>query len=270
MAASSDWKENAMVARHMQHPVLSTLRARHCIRAFTDEPVPRHVLVAALAAAQAAPSNANTQPWQVEVVEGATRERLSAALVPMFQLDPTEASKKPDYLNRNKQAADPLHTKRYEQRYKMYYDAVALEGATSDKRIFQRERQKNFTFFGAQTALIIHMPTGSERGSFLDCGLFIQSLLLALKALGVDSCPQYSVCFYPDVVREVLGLQANRMIVLGISVGFAQPLHIAPINSFSPPRATLADVARWHTPNTMVKALDNAAQACTPSVKSAL
>ena len=59
----------------------AVVKARHSVRDFLPTPVPEDVLRAVLADAQQAPSNCNTQPWEVHVVSGASRDALSAALV---------------------------------------------------------------------------------------------------------------------------------------------------------------------------------------------
>lgn len=56
------------------------IRDRHATRAFRPEVVPEDTMRAIFSLAGAAPSNSNAQPWQVEVVSGATRVRLADAL----------------------------------------------------------------------------------------------------------------------------------------------------------------------------------------------
>ena len=45
-------------------------RKRRSVRAFHKEPVPESILKAVFEVAQTAPSNCNTQPWQVHVASG--------------------------------------------------------------------------------------------------------------------------------------------------------------------------------------------------------
>lgn len=56
------------------------IRSRHATRAFRPEAVPEDTMHAIFSLAGAAPSSSNTQPWQVEVVSGAARDRLANAL----------------------------------------------------------------------------------------------------------------------------------------------------------------------------------------------
>lgn len=54
------------------------IRRRHATRAFRPDPVPEDTLRGIFSLAGAAPSNSNAQPWRVEVVGGARRDRLAA------------------------------------------------------------------------------------------------------------------------------------------------------------------------------------------------
>ena len=54
---------------------------RHSTRMFLSRPVPHALMDEALALAQYAPSNSNTQPWHVVFASGAARDRFVAALV---------------------------------------------------------------------------------------------------------------------------------------------------------------------------------------------
>jgi nitroreductase len=53
------------------------VRSRNSVRAFTSQPVPRELISEILAIASRAPSGTNTQPWQVYVLQGASRDALA-------------------------------------------------------------------------------------------------------------------------------------------------------------------------------------------------
>jgi len=60
------------------------IRARHSVRAFTDQPVSDDQLQALLAAATTAPSWSNTQPYQIAIARGKVLESLREELPPRF------------------------------------------------------------------------------------------------------------------------------------------------------------------------------------------
>ena len=77
----------------------------------------------------------------------------------------------------------------------------------------------------------------------VDCGLYINSFMLAARSLGVDSIAQAALASYPDFVREYFGLPENRKLVCGISFGYADAGH--PINQYRTERENIAGVVRW-------------------------
>lgn len=60
------------------------IRNRHSPRAFLPEPIPAADIKEILLDAQSAPSNSNTQPWNVHVIGGQKLKDLSAALIEEF------------------------------------------------------------------------------------------------------------------------------------------------------------------------------------------
>ena len=90
--------------------------------------------------------------------------------------------------------------------------------------------------------MIFHLPMESERGNFLDIGLFMQNVMLGLVVEGLGSCPQFSICSYSDTIRQVLGLN-NRMIVCGMAVGI--PDESAKVNTFIPERLSVNKYTQW-------------------------
>jgi nitroreductase len=80
--------------------------------------------------------------------------------------------------------------------------------------------------------------------SILDVGLFAQSIALAAHSFGLGSCIQASIVFYPDAVREFLGIPETKSLVLGISLGY--PALDAPINAYQSSRVSLDEFVRWY------------------------
>ena len=216
---------------------LSLISRRHCQRAFTAEPVGQDVLEAVLLAAGQAASGKNTQPWKVTVVSGAARDGLSAGLCAAF-----DAGEKPepDY----EYSLLPSPGEWTDRARACGYALFELKGiGRRDLEARKAHGRENFTFFGAPVVLIFHLQAGAERGNFLDTGMFMQNVMLGLVAYGLGSCPQFSVAGYADVVRECLGLGADRWVVAGMSVG--RPDGSATVNTFVPERLPLGDFVEW-------------------------
>ena len=60
-----------------------------------------------------------------------------------------------------------------------------------------------------------------QQGSWLDYGMFVQNVMLAAKARGLDTCPQAAFTQYHKIITEQLNLPEQEMVVCGMALGFA-------------------------------------------------
>lgn len=217
--------------------VLEALYSRRSVRGFLPDPVPRATLEAILAAAARAPSGSNIQPWKVRVTEGEEKRRLSAALRAAHDAGARVAR---DYHYYPRQWREPY----LGRRRKLGWDLYALVGvARGDHAGAHAQRARNFDFFGAPVGLIFTLDRDLEQGSWMDLGMFLQSVMLAARHFGLDTCAQAAFCDHHDVVRAVLGLPDSEAVACGMSLGFADPAE--PANALATERAPLADFVRF-------------------------
>ncbi len=64
--------------------------------------------------------------------------------------------------------------------------------------------------------------------------MFLQNIIIAARARGIDSCAQAAWSQYHTVIREVLGLPQEDIIVCGMALGYADP--DAAVNKFETER----------------------------------
>lgn len=219
--------------------VARLLAERYSCRAFSPEPVPRAVIERLLDLAQLTASCCNSQPWQVIITEGAGTERFRAALY--------EHAGRPDTIP----APDFPHLLDYKGVYKarrrecgyQLYDAIGIPH--HDRDASARQVQENFRFFGAPHAAII--TTAADLGVMgaVDCGAYVANFLLVAHSLGIAAVPQASLAMYAPFTHEFLNIPADRLIVCGISFGYADHTHAA--NQFRTRRAPLSEVVNWVT-----------------------
>ena len=101
-------------------------------------------------------------------------------------------------------------------------------------------RASNYTFFGAPAGLVFTIDRKLEKGSWLDYGMFLQTLMLAARARGLHTCAEASIASYPDVVRRELGLGREWVVICGMAMGYADA--DAVVNTFQPERITLENM----------------------------
>jgi len=98
----------------------------------------------------------------------------------------------------------------------------------------KRQTARNFLFFDAPVGLVFTMDRCFGVGMFMDIGMFMENVMTAARARGLDTCPQAFFADYPDTVRACLGIPQNEMVVCGMALGYADAG--APINSLRPGR----------------------------------
>jgi nitroreductase len=215
---------------------VDAIRQRRSVRGFKPDRVPPEVLQQVFELAQSAPSNCNTQPWQVVVLSGDSLDRLKAAWQAAAQ-DPAQFC--PDF----------PYSGRYEGVYKTrqhdaaarLYQAMGIERSDAAGRAASAMR--NFACFDAPHVALIYLPAGLSLREAGDCGMYAQTLMLALTAFGLASCPQTSLSFYPQAVRSVVEVPEGWQLLLGISMGYQDKS--VPANQCQVGRAPLSESVRF-------------------------
>jgi nitroreductase len=60
-----------------------------------------------------------------------------------------------------------------------------------------------------------------QQGSWFDYGMFVQNVMLAAKARGLDTCPQAAFTQFHRVIAKHLNLNAEQQLICGMSLGYA-------------------------------------------------
>jgi nitroreductase len=219
----------------------AAITTRHSMRAFLPTPVPRELLEEILAVASRAPSGTNTQPWQVHVLTGSARQRLSDRILAVYDDPEALAEHQQEYAYYPKEWTSPF----LERRRKVGWDLYRLLGiAKEDKARMHEQHGRNYRFFDAPVGLIFSIPRVMETGSWLDYGMFLQSVMIAARARGLHTCPQAAFTQFHRIIAEELGFAPDQMLVCGMALGYADPN--APENQLVTERAPVSEFARFY------------------------
>jgi nitroreductase len=60
-----------------------------------------------------------------------------------------------------------------------------------------------------------------QQGSWFDYGMFVQNVMLAAKARGLDTCPQAAFTQFHRVIAKHLNLNPEQQLICGMSLGYA-------------------------------------------------
>lgn len=222
----------------------AAITSRMSARAFTPQAVSRETLEHLLQVASRAPSGTNTQPWKVYVLQGASRDALVSkvcAAHDALRADPTLASQYfESYDYYPEKWVSPYIDRRRENGWSLY---GLLGIGKGDKDKMHLQHQRNYRFFDAPVGLMFTIDRVMGRGSLVDYGMFLQSLMVAARAHGLHTCPQAAWNTFASIVTAHIGAGADEMLVCGMSLGFADGSEL--VNSFHTPRVAVSEFTRW-------------------------
>lgn len=192
--------------------VRDAVTGRRSVRRFLNQPVAIETVRQILADASRSASGTNSQPWLVHVVTGAARDRVckdvtSAAIA---------GKQEQEYPYFPDDAGEPYLSRRR----KVGFDLYALYGVDR-KDIEGRKRAMlmNFDFFGAPVGLFFTMEKKMLFGSWLDLGMFMQSVMVLARGHGLETCPQEAWGHYGPTVHKSAGIPNDQVIVSGMALG---------------------------------------------------
>jgi len=217
------------------NPVDQAITSRMSVRAFLPDDIPRETLMQVLDVASRAPSGVNTQPWKVYVLQGATRDALVSKVCAAHDAVRADPSLAAHY-----QEAYPYYPEKWvspyiERRRENGWGLYGLLGiGKGDKDKMHTQQQRNYRFFDAPVGLMFTIDRVLGRGSMLDYGMFLQSIMVAARGYGLHTCPQAAWNGFAKIILPHIGAGEEEMLVCGMSLGYADPSAL--VNSFHTPR----------------------------------
>jgi len=218
--------------------VSQALQKRKSVRAYLDKEVSKKQIKAILNLAKYAPSGVNTQPWKVAVVTGKSKIALQEKLLKAFE-DGEERDM--DYQYYPLQWKNP-YTKRRAACGLQLYRSVDIKKEDKEKRL--KQWAANYRAFDAPVMLLFYMDDVMQAGSFLDFGMFLQSLMIASTAEGLATCAQGALAEYSTIVKETLDIPKDTILLCGMALGYEDTE--AAINGYRTPRLALDEFVHFH------------------------
>jgi nitroreductase len=214
------------------------ITSRHSVRAYLDRKVPRETIEEILRVASQAPSGSNIQPWRVHVLTGAALDRLRGAMKAAFLAGaPHERA----YKYYTEPVFEPYLARQRACGWGLYGTLGIGRGDRDKSRAY---RATNYEFFGAPVGMVFTIDRRLELGSWLDYGMFLQSIMVAARGVGLHSCAEASIAEFHTIIREQLAVPEGEMVICGIALGYADPDAI--INGFRTARETVESFTSFH------------------------
>jgi nitroreductase len=198
--------------------VEQVMMSRFANRFYLNRAVDLQLITGILHAARHAGTGANVQPWRVYVTTGSAKTALTNAISTAHRTAPGEHTSEYSYFP--DPLPEPFATRRREFG-SVFYGSLGIAHDDLTERAAQTER--NCRFFDAPVGLVFTIDRRLEKGSWLDLGMFVQNIMLAAKARGLDTCTQEFLARYHAVFRANLPLASEEMVVCSMAMGFGDP-----------------------------------------------
>ena len=217
--------------------VIAALEQRKSTRAFISKEVEQEKINIILDAARHAPSGTNTQPWQVAVVTGDAKIKLQEKIEKTFRSGDMGKAYYEYY---------PYEwVRRYADRRKecglLMYKTL---GITREDKAQQLDQwAANYRAFDAPVLLLFFLDEVMQTGSYIDYGMFLQSVMLAAVDQGLATCPQASIADYPDIIKAELGYPEDSILLCGMALGYEDKEAL--VNSYRTSREAVASFTRY-------------------------
>ena len=206
---------------------------RSSTRAFSKERVEKEVVEELLSLASSAPSALNLQPWEVVVVAGEEKERLSSIISKAYAerevpCGPGAVKKMPEeFYARQRESLKQMEPFVKEAGFE--FDTFVNEGSCR--------------FYDAPVALLIFLDDSHSGRRMICLGVFLGYLLLAAESLGLGTCPIGIINPYGNEIKEFLRIPDEKELMVGVALGYPDP--DSPINRIRTDRADLNKNAKW-------------------------
>jgi nitroreductase len=212
--------------------LLKAIEERRSTRAFLERPVDHEKIETLIRFATQAPSAINLQPYELTVVSGDEKQRLSRLLVKRMKernisCGPGAKSPLPGYFVERERGL-----------------LKVIQPNLPEQTPFQNFiNEGSCNFYGAPTAIIITMDRVFSSARLTDIGVVVGYLVLCAHALGLGTCPIGLITAFDDDIKESLSLRDEKNVVIGVAVGYPDPN--APINRSRSDRVPLDDLVKW-------------------------
>jgi len=215
-----------------------TIKTRKSVRAFLNKQVNSSDIKKILDIAKHSPSGVNMQPWEVAVVSGKKKLSIEENLQTAFA---NNTPKTMEYDYYPKEWKEPYKSRRKETGLLMY-QTLGITREDKEKQFLQW--QANYRAFDAPTVLYFFIDKDLAKGSYLDYGMFLQSIMLSAVDLGLSTCTQAAFAEYSAIVKEELDISEQKILLCGMAIGYEDQDH--PINSYRTPRIDIEEFTKFY------------------------
>jgi len=135
---------------------------------------------------------------------------------------------------------EPYLTRRRTVGYALY-ESLGIARRDTDRMRAQHDR--NFVFFDAPVGMLFTIDRRLNTGSWIDHGMFLQSIMIAARGRGLHTCPQAAFAPYHKEIRPIIGMTDEEILVCGMALGYEDTSR--PENNFRTKRVPVDEFATF-------------------------
>lgn len=221
--------------------ILKAITQRSSKRKFLNKSVPKDIQKKIIEASNLSPSGANMQPWIVYAVSNKeVLDNIGNKIIKHIE-DGKDVDQFIQYY--------PLKWKNPYKLRRINTGVGLYELLKVDRKDKERRQElwfENYRWFGAQTVFFVFTDKSlidGAQGALIDCGAYMQSIMLAAQAFGVDSCPQGSTTEYGKIIAKTLNVPDNLAFLYSVVLGYEDKEAIQ--NTYRPERASIEEIATF-------------------------
>ena len=217
--------------------VYETIKSRSSKRSFINKAVPKDIQEKILQAAAQTPSGANMQPWITYAIsDEEVLKKVGDAVIKAMD----EGIENDQFIQYYPVNWKNPYKKRRIVTGAGLYQLMGVERHDNETRI--EMWKDNFRWFGAKTVFFVFTDKANidkAQGALLDCGAYMQSIMLLAKEEGLDTCPQGSTTEFGRIIAKELDVPENLALLYSIVIGYEDT--DAKINTYQPKRVDLSE-----------------------------
>jgi len=221
--------------------VIDAITSRSSKRKFLNKSVTKDIQEKILDAAGMTPSGANMQPWIVYAISNKEiLDRIGKDIISHID----EGNNVDQFIQYY-----PLNWISPYKKRRITTGAGLYKHLDVDRKDEEKRKElwhDNYRWFGAQTVFFICTDKSlieGAQGALIDCGAYMQSIMLAAQAYGIDSCPQGSTTEYGKVIARTLDLPENLALLYSVVLGYEDTSAVQ--NSYQPQRASMDEIVTF-------------------------
>lgn len=215
--------------------IVDAIRSRKGIRGYKPDPVPEEVLREILDIARRAPSQMNSQPWEIIVVTGEVLDNIRKGNIEMLTAG---VEPNPEVIHK------PFEGKYRQRQVDLAIQIFGLMGITREDKAKRDEwTQRGFRFFDAPAAFILSIDKSLESVAVFDFGTIAQTICLTALNYGLGTCIENQGVMFPEVVRNFTPIPESKLLVTSIAIGY--PDWDFPANKLETKREPLENFVTW-------------------------